>query len=156
MRLWRWGARNSLAVGLAAVCAVGCGTTYMRNRGRDAMQMIDWGVVTSSKPCFGLTNDYFNVLPLGYTNVQGTFHGLGNCKCGSMPFQYHLWGALFWGSLKFQLDEFDPNSPFQFSPEKIAALAAGTPLPTEARRYNLGFVRISAQDNAPPPRTGFM
>jgi hypothetical protein len=31
----------------AGLLGAGCSSTYMKNRGRDAMQCIDWGIVTT-------------------------------------------------------------------------------------------------------------
>jgi len=137
----------------AALLLAGCGTTYMRNRARDAKDMVDFGFTTSKKPCFAfyLPGDYFNLTPLGYSNIEGTFHGVGGRQVGSMPFRDSSWGVLLWGSTKCQVGDFNPNDPRYVSPAKLAELkAAGQPLPTEPPRYNVGVVRMLAQDHVGP------
>jgi hypothetical protein len=121
------------------------------------MQCIDWGYVTTKKPHFAVFNDYFNAVPTGYSNLEGTFHGIGNSRFGSMPIRIDYWGALVSGGTSFQLGEFDITSPFQVSPEEIAALrAANQPLPTTTPWYHTGFLRMALYDGVPPRRTGFM
>jgi hypothetical protein len=142
---------------LAGLLGAGCSSTYMRNRGHDAMQCIDWGYVTTKKPNFAVFNDYFNAVPIGYSDFEGTFHGIGNGHCGSMPIRIQYWGLLAWGGVALQLGEFDINNPFQVSPEEMAALrAANQPLPTTTPWYHTGFLRMALYDQVPPRRTGFM
>ncbi len=142
---------------LTGLLGLGCSNTYWQNRGRDAMAMVDVGIVTTTQPHFALFNDYFNLIPLGYSNLDGTFHGIGNGRHGAMPIRIRYWGVIAWGSRDFQLGEFDLNDPVQVSPEWIAALrAANQPLPTATPRYNTGFLRMALQDNVPPRRTGTM
>jgi hypothetical protein len=137
---------------------VGCGGPYWTARGNDAKDMVDFGITTSSKPCFAfyLPGDYFNLTPLGYNNLEGTFHGVGARRVGSMPIRDGSWGLLLWGSKKIQIGEFDPDEPRHIAPSRVAELrAAGKPLPTEVERYNDGVVRLLCMDHAPPPAFWF-
>ncbi|MFC1806178.1 hypothetical protein ACFL09_04270 [Planctomycetota bacterium] len=137
---------------LLIVAGTGCGP-YWRDRADDAKETVDFGITTSSRPRFAfyLPGDYFNFTPLGYSNVKGTFHGIGNRQVGSMPIVDQSWGLLLWGSKKICTGEFNPDEPRHVSPEAIAELkAAGKPLPTEPARYHDGPVRMLLQDNAPP------
>ncbi len=154
MRMRAWG----LVLGgvVAVVGCAGCGGAYGRNRARDAREMVDFGFTTSRKPCLAieLPSDYFNFTPLGYSNLEGTFHGVGRRQVGAVPIKTKAWGLLLWGSRKFQLGTFDPNDPRDFSQEKLAELkAAGKPLPTESPRFNNGVVRMLVQDKAGHPNT---
>ncbi len=144
-------------IAFAGLLGAGCSTTYMKNRGRDAMRCIDWGVVTTRTPHFALFNDYFNVVPIGYSNLEGTFHGVGNSHFGAMPIRIQYWGVLAWGGMSCQVDEFDLNNPYQVSPDQVAALrAANQPLPTTTPWYHTGFLRMALCDDVPPRATGFM
>ncbi len=137
---------------LLVVGMVGCGP-YWQDRGNDAKDMVDFGITTSTKPCFALylPGNYFNLTPLGYSRVEGTFHGVGGRQVGSVPILDQSWGVLLWGSKRSRIGEFNPDEPRHVSPSKIAELrAAGKPLPTEVERYNDGPVRMLLQDNAPP------
>ena len=39
-----------------------------------------------------LLDDYFNMTPIGYPNVDGTFHGIGRRQVGAAAIQDHSWG----------------------------------------------------------------
>ncbi|MBM4035986.1 MAG: hypothetical protein FJ291_29980 [Planctomycetes bacterium] len=135
---------------LALGCA-GCGT-YWRNRGNDALDMWDFGLSTSSRPGLAfLPADYMNVTPIGFSFIEGTFHGVYRRKWGTFTLSDSMWGVLVTGSQTLQVGEFDVSDPDQFHPAKIAALkAAGKPLPTAPQRYNLGLLTVPLHDNAPP------
>jgi len=143
MRRW-WGAAAALVL-----CA-GCGP-YLHKRLNDAKDMVDFGYTTSKKPYFALYQDYFNLMPHGYSRLEGTFHGVGAYQVGSVPLHDRSWGLLLWGSLRNRVGAFDPTNAHHVSPRTIDALkAAGKPLPTEVSRYNIGTVRMLARDNIPP------
>jgi len=142
----------SVLGGVAVVfsCA-GCGT-YLRNRGRDAADIMDVGITLSTRPylCF-YPGDYFNMTPMGYTRMKGTYHGLWAGKWCSKPIDDQACGVVAWGSQRLTVGEFNPEDPRQFWPDEIAALkAANKPLPTEPRDYNVGFLRILRHRGAPP------
>lgn len=131
---------------LAAFACTACGP---RQR-KEAKEMVDFGFTTSKKFGFAFTlpGDYFNVTPIGYSNVDGTFHGIGRRQVGAVAIHDHSWGILLAGSRKFQLGQFDPNEIRDLSPRELAALKAeGKPLPTETRRYTTGAVGMLAFDN---------
>lgn len=137
-----------------ALSAAGCG--YLADRGRDAKDMVDFGFTTSKKFGFALYQDYFNLVPHGYSNIDGWFHGVGARQAGSMRLRDKTWGLVAWGSRKKQFREFDPAERRQISPHRLERLKAeGKPLPTEAPRYHTGFVRLPLKDNAPPKTTFF-
>jgi hypothetical protein len=141
---------------IAVLCCTGC-STYWRNRSRDAADMFDFGITVSKKPYFAfLPADYFNLTPLGYTRIVGSYHGLWKSKWGTWAIDDDAWGVLAWGSQKLQVGDFSADAPRQFWPEDIAALkAASKPLPTSAPVYNLGFLRVPLHHNPPPFPNGF-
>lgn len=144
---------RQIALVTLAAMAAGCGTTYMRNRGNDAKDIIELGVTTSDldDPGFALYMDGWNVIPLGVSKVDGKYNGLGSRQFGHLDFHDDSWGALAWGSVETQIGEFDVNDPHQVWIEDMDKLrAAGEPLPTQMPRYNQGFVRLPMEDNAPP------
>lgn len=152
----RWH-RGGVGVGLVLVvglCCASCSSPYMKNRADDAKDAMDFGITTSSKPCFALyvPGDYFNFTPFGYSNVKGTFHGVGNRRVGSMPIVDQSWGVLLRGSKKICVGEFDPNEPRHVSPATVAELkTAGKPAPTEPARYADGALGLLCRRDALPP-----
>jgi len=135
-----------LAGVFVAITCGGCGP----HQRKEAKEMVDFGFTTSKKFGFAFTlpGDYFNMTPIGYSNVDGTFHGIGRRRVGAVAIHDHSWGILLAGSRKFQLGEFDPNEIRDLSPRELAALKAeGKPLPTETRRYTTGAVGMACFDN---------
>jgi len=138
----------------SAFLVAGCG--YLADRGRDAKDMVDFGFTTSRKFCFAIHQDYFNLVPHGYSNIDGWFHGVGARQVGTVRLRDNTWGLLAWGSEKKQMGDFDPAEPRQISPRRLEKLKAeGKPLPTEVPRYNTGPLRMLLEDNAPPKTTFF-
>ena len=131
-------ATASLALALA--CG-GCGT-YLLDRGNDVVDLFDFGVTVSSKPYFAfLPIEYFNATPIGYSRIEGRYHGVWQRRLGSWDLKDDTWGCILWGKQTLQYGPFDPSHPRHFPPRKLAAMkAAGTPLPTEAPRYDIGLV----------------
>jgi len=143
-----------VALVLAAFSLTGC--TYLGHRGRDAADMFEVGFTFSRKPQIALLPaDYFNLVGVGYSNVDGTYVGIGNRRVGSMPFKDdHSYGLLFWGKDGLKIGAFNPNDPHEVWVGQMKRLAAeGKPLPTARPDYNKGLVRLPIQDNAPPPVT---
>jgi hypothetical protein len=143
--------RTPLVWFILVLCCSGCGT-YWRNRGNDALDMWDFGISTTSKPCFAFVPaDYMNVTPIGFSFLEGKFHGVYRRQWVTLKLSDSMWGVLVTGSQTLQVGELDANDPRQFHPAKIAALkAAGKPLPTAPQRYDLGLVTVPLHDNAPP------
>ena len=145
-----WGrAGRGIAAALLALCLAGCWTGWHRS-GKGVRDMVDFGFTTSKTFGFAFTlpGDYFNMTPIGYSNVDGTFHGIGGRQIGAVPIHDHSWGVLLCGSRKFQLGEFNPNEIRHLSPRQLAALKAeGKPLPTETVRYTTGTLGMLCLDN---------
>ncbi|MBM4036990.1 MAG: hypothetical protein FJ290_00625 [Planctomycetes bacterium] len=149
MRTRVWG----LVLGgiVAALGCTGCGT-YLRNRGNDALDMWDVGISVSSRPCLAfLPADYMNVTPIGFSRIEGKYHGIYKRQFGTWKLSDNVWGVVTCGSQTLTIGEFDPNDPNQFPAQEIAALkAANKPLPTAPRRYNTGLVRVACRGGEPP------
>lgn len=136
--------RVALLIVLMAGVLSSSGCAYLSNRGHDAREVMDIGLTVSKRPYFALSQDYFNLIPHGYSRVKGKYIGLGHGQFGTLEFDDSFWGVVLWGSSKTLIGEFDPQDPYLVRP--------GTePVPTEPPRYNTGFVGMPAQGNAPPP-----
>ena len=82
---------------LAAVIAATQGCTYLRNRAHDAAQMFDLGFTFTKTPQFGLYANCPIVTPVGYSNIDGYFVGVGGGKVGVMEHKQKNAGVLLWG-----------------------------------------------------------
>jgi len=143
-----------ICAGLLLLCS---GCAYMRDRGADAADILDFGITTSAKPGFAVHLDFFNSLPVGYSNVEGKHIGWANRQAGILDFSDDSsWGAVLWGSQNLDIGELDPDNPHLMDPVRVRELrAAGNPLPVRTPRYNVGVVRMKQQKNAPPWPTFF-
>ena len=143
-----------VVVGLGLVGLSGC--TYLGHRGRDAADMFEVGLTFSKKPQFALLPvDYFNLIGLGYSQVEGTYAGIGNRRVGAMPIHDDgSYGLLFWGKDALKIGDFNPRDPHEVWVDDMEALAAaGQPLPTARPDYNKGLIRLPVEGEAPPPVT---
>jgi len=97
---------------VGALFCSGCSSPYMRNRGFDAMDMFDGGITTSEKPRFALYLGFFNFVTVGYSNFDGTLHGICGREFGKFPALHHCGGAFLWGreTLGYN-DALDPSKP---------------------------------------------
>ncbi|MCD6417035.1 MAG: hypothetical protein J7M08_10145 [Planctomycetes bacterium] len=105
---WVW-----MTLGLALVL-LGDGCAYMRQRGNDALDVLDVGVTVSKDPGFSLYAGLLNVVSLGYSNVDGTILGVGGRHAGAVPMRHNASGLLLWGSEQLGYQDFrveDPESP---------------------------------------------
>lgn len=120
------------------------GCAYLRDRGNDAMDMVDIGITVNDrwKPQFGLYLDFFSLLPLGYSRVEAKSIGIGNSQIGLLDFEHASWGALAWGSEKKGSGTFNPLDPHQARSDQTGE--------TARPRYNAGIARLRAEDNPPP------
>ena len=136
-----------LVAGLALLLNNGC--AYMSDRGHDALDMIDIGVIVNndSKPQLGLYIDNFSITPLGYADIKGTAYGTGSSQIGKLDFATKHWGALLWGSERETLGEFNPHDPRVARPDQADL--------TEPARYDAGIVSI-VKGNDPPPKLQYV
>ena len=140
-RAGRMVARTALSI--AMICALS-GCAYMVDRGHDAQDILDIGIVVSDdlRPEFGLYLDFFSVLPIGYADVEGKSFGMGNRQMGMLDFEHRSWGTIVWGSEQKGSGEFDPGDPHQARPDQADE--------TERPRFNAGLPRVMAEDEDPP------
>jgi len=146
--------RSVILMALAAGLCSGC--AYMRDRGHDAVDVFEIGLTFSRKPQFALLPvDYFNLIGLGYSGVEGTYVGVGNRRVGIMPIKDdHSYGLLFWGKDALKIGKFNPKDPHEVWVKEMERLSAeGKPLPTARPDYNKGLIRLPLEGNAPPPLT---
>jgi hypothetical protein len=132
------------------------GCTYMSKRGHDAADMFEIGVTTSREAQFAFHPiDYFNSIALGYSNVEGTYYGIGGRTVGRMPFKdKSSWGLLFWGRDNLNIGDFNPDDPhLAWRKEMKEMREKGIPLPVERPEYNKGLITLIEHDNSPPPIT---
>jgi hypothetical protein len=145
---------RSVPLVAAVLSLTGC--AYLGHRGRDAADMFEVGFTFSEKTQFAfLPIDYFNLVGLGYSNVDGTYVGIGNRRVGTMPFKDDgSYGLAFWGKDALKIGAFNPDDPREAWVGDMKQLVAeGKPLPTERPDYNKGLVRLPLEGNAPPPLT---
>jgi len=104
-----------LVTGIIALSGILCsGCSYMQKRGNDALDMFDIGVTVSQTPGFSLYSSCFEIFTVGYSNVDGRFHGLCRRRVGSFPLRHNATGVLVWGYEQLGYDEVDfadPDSP---------------------------------------------
>jgi hypothetical protein len=140
--------RISAVVLLFAVIIASSGCTYLRARGRDALDIMDIGITVTDKwtPDFGLYGDFFQLTPIGFTHIDGKVLGIGNRQIGLMDYENKSWGVILWGSDMKGTGIFNPEDPHQARPSQRDA--------TERPRFNTGAVRMIAQGE-PGPWTMF-
>jgi hypothetical protein len=131
-------------IGFILLINSGCAPGYMQDRGNDALDIVDLGVIVNkdSKPQLGLYFDFFSITPIGYANVEGTSFGIGNRQVGKMDFINDSWGVIAWGSERKGRGTFNPRDPHQARPDQAGL--------EEWPRFNAGIPRLIAEDNSPP------
>jgi len=141
--------KTSALLSLIAAVMLLQSCTYLKNRGNDALDIVDIGITVtpSVKPDFALYFDFFNMTPIGYSTVDGKLLGIGYRQAGALDYQAHNWGVLAYGSEKQGAGVFNPNDPRQAR----AGAEPAKPWPA----YDAGFVRVFAEDN-PPPKFHYM
>jgi len=141
--------RRCILPALLACC--GCTSTYLADRANDAKDMFDPGITLSQKPGIALHLDFFNVMPLGYSHIEGKYLGVGNRQAGIMDIHDHTWGLLLCGSEELQIGKFDPRDPHQFHQDARKKLEAkGAALPTRTQAYKEGAAWLSENPTPPP------
>ncbi len=118
------------------------GCAYLEARGRDALDMLDVGITVTDEPDFAFYVDFFNITPLGYSNVDGKVFGIGNRQAGLLDYTSHHWGVLLAGEDRELSGEFNSKDPHltRNDHRDIAEL------PT----YNSGLMKMSQDGNKPP------
>jgi len=133
----------AIALGMLALLSLG-GCTYMRARGGDALDMVDLGVSVTTKACpdLALYIDFFDVMPIGYSTVNGRLLGIGNRQAGWLEYESKDWGVLAFGKEKHGAGWFNIADPYQARPDQKDL--------TERPVFDVGFVGAFTGDNPPP------
>jgi hypothetical protein len=121
------------------------GCSYMADRGRDALDIMDIGisVTPSVVPDFACYFDFFNATPIGYSHVDGKILGIAYRQVGWLDYESHNWGVLSHGVEKQGTGDFDPDNPHYAH--------VGETTGDEWPQWDAGFVRLFTGDNPPPP-----
>jgi len=134
------------------------GCVYLQNRGHDAADMFEVGITVSSKAQLAIyPAAYFNLVSLGYSNVEGTYYGIGGRTIGSMPFKDKAsWGVVLWGYDNLNVGPFNPDDPHQAWRSDMAKVKAqGNPLPGDRPEYSYGAITLAVEGHSAPPITYF-
>lgn len=127
--------RTLVLTALVVASLVSTSCNYMGNRGRDALDIFDVGVLVSDhvEPDFAAFLNFWNLFPLGYAHVDGKLIGIGGGRAGIQDFRHlHSWGVLGWGAEERAVGKLPPR--------------------TEAPpRYDQGFVRLALGAEDKPP-----
>jgi len=137
------GATCVVAAIVIAVFATGCTKAYWRNRLNDAADMLEPGITISGKPGFMIFTDCLSLLPLGYSNVEGTKIGFGNRQFGMLYYEHKSWGAfLLCGEYEQGVGRFNPEDPHQARADQKDAATWPT--------YEMGIVSLLINGNPKP------
>jgi hypothetical protein len=134
-------AARTLVLGMLIVGSLAStGCAYLGNRGRDALDVFDVGVLVSdhARPDFAAFMTFWNIFPIGYAHVDGKLIGIGGGRAGIQDFRHEdSWGVLAWGAEQHSVGE----------------LPAGTEAPA---RYDQGFLRLAlGAEHKPVPHSYF-
>jgi hypothetical protein len=95
---------------IAAVATQSC--SYMGDRGRDALQMADLGVMVSEKPYGAFYMCGLGIISLGAGKCDGYFYGWGGDRVGVTRHYYRTLGLGPWSYSEVGWgDNFDPAKP---------------------------------------------
>jgi len=147
--------KSRLVPALAASVFLATGCTYLKNRGRDALDMADIGFTFSATPQFGMYANCPFIAPGGYSKVDGTYVGLGGGKFGVMEHRQEAAGLLFWGREKVDWGDSgssqrsDDAEAYTVGPLGLAADSDGkaTYKPQCAHYLHLGFMGVTGNLN---------
>ncbi len=130
----RTAAKMLLLTALALGSAGATGCAYLGNRGRDALDIVDTGILVSdhARPDFAAFLNFWNLFPMGYAHVDGKLIGIGGGRAGIQDFRHvDSWGVLAWGAEQ----------------RAVGPLNTGAERP----RYDQGFVRLALGTERDPP-----
>jgi hypothetical protein len=136
-----------LGLALAVVLAASQGCTnwqggvpgFLKNRLKDAMECVDYGVTVTKDPQFSFYLAVVSMTPIGCGKVDGTFYGMGGGDIGAMRIHYEHWGVMAygrevtgWGNSVWSFPEFDPKKPETMNCQGVGIGGFFTP-PFDAR-----------------------
>ncbi len=92
---------------LVVISSLFSGCAYLRNRGMDAMDMFEAGLLVSAKPGFAVYSDVI-ALPFGVSYVDGKIIGIGRSSLGVYDFRQKGYGYILGGKLQRGVGDYDP------------------------------------------------
>lgn len=140
--------RRFVGIFVAAACllVLASGCTYMSDRGDDALDMFDTGILIADtwEPGFACYIDFFQFFPLGYSHVNKTrLLGMAQSQIGWLPVRHHAWGCVIDGSEAKAFGQFNPDDPRQVDPENAEGV-------TDFQKYNAGYLAPRGDEKAAP------
>jgi len=104
--------RTAVLLAAAVVLLAGSGcATYWRNRAADFADMMDIGITVSKHTQFVFYQSFESILPLGYSDFEGTLLGWGGGHFGATRHYLKAWGALAWGDEQVGWGDYDKDDP---------------------------------------------
>jgi hypothetical protein len=103
--------RTLILAGLLAVLVLSSGCAYMKDRGRDALNIFDIGITVTKEPHFGIYAGFNSLLAAGFVDVpDGYLLGLGHTHFGCLDMRYRGEGMLLEGYEAVGYDDYDKNN----------------------------------------------
>ena len=132
--------------------ANGCGSKYLRDRGNDALDMFDMGVLIppNPKPQLGYFLDFFTITPLLYADIEVKKIGVTNRQIGilhPLDFKFKKWGYIVEGREWEQHPEYNANDPHLARNDQRHL--------TEPATYTTGIGGIISDKDIRPPWTQY-
>jgi hypothetical protein len=133
------------------VCLTGCASTYMQNRGNDVAQVMNLGVTTSATPQFAMCLSAFGLVTVGYSDFDGTMHGLVDQHITSSRARNRVVGLGLWSYEQYAWgDKYNPEDQKSPAPWRSGAIGVitGPRAPKEEtldapKQIHLGWVGIT-------------
>lgn len=104
-------ARRIILVGLVAVLtpALLSGCAYFKDRGNDALDILDIGITFSAEPHVGIYGDFQSIATVGYADIEGKMLGVGNRRVGWLDMDYDCAGGGIEGRERWAYGDYEAN-----------------------------------------------
>lgn len=103
------GSRGVVAVLGVAVAISGC--SYLRERGSDALDILDLGVTWSKKPYLSVYGCAVGIASAGAGHFEGRFAGVGGGRLGVSPHYHRVLGLAAWSYEEVGWEGYDASKP---------------------------------------------
>jgi len=109
----RWARAGVVSASLFAVVLMLSGCAYMKNRGEDALDIMDFGLTVNKDlmPSLDAYIDYFVITPVGFSYFDGKFIGLYHNQFGVFNYRENMWALGVWGSERRPSEPMDRLDP---------------------------------------------
>ena len=143
-------------IALVVLCVLGCATgcTYLGNRWKDALDMVDLGFTFTRKPQFGIYANCPFLAPAGYAKVDGKYVGLGGGKFGITEHHQDAASFVLYGRERFSWSKPGGDTPSQAPARTVRPLGIATNNdgkvtynPQCAHYLHLAYVGVTANLN---------